>query len=185
MSYPNDLHDLYNNLQFMWEKRKINGVQKLIPHLYDKKEYVIHIVALDQALKHGLVLDRVHWVIKFDQSTWLALYIDLNIQLRTRAKNDFQKAFFKLMNNSVFGKTMENIREYRDIKLVMNKKVYLKKVMKPNFKSGIIFSENLMVCERGKTSVVMDKPTYLWQAILDLSKIVMYEFPLQLHEAQV
>ena len=84
------------------------------------------------------------------------------------------------MNNAVFGKTMENIRKHKDIKLVTNEKAYLKNVMKPNFKSGVLFGENLMGCEIGKTKVVMNivmnKPVYLEQAILDLSKIVMYEF---------
>ena len=175
MSYLDDLHHMHNDLPFMCERRKINGVQKLVPDLY-KKEYVIHIMALDQAVKQRLVLDRVHRVITLDQSAQLAPYIDFNTQLRTRAKNDFKKDFFKLMNNSVFKKMMENIRKHRDIKLVMNKEAYLKKVMKPNFKSGIVFSENLMRCKMGKTSVVMGKPVYLRQAILNLNKIVMYEF---------
>ena len=80
-----------------------------------------------------------------------------NTQLQTRAKNNVEKNFIKVMNNSVFRKMIENIRKHRDIKLVMNKKAYLKKVMKANFKSRIVFSENLMGCEMGKTSVVMDK----------------------------
>ena len=80
------------------------------------------------------------------------------------------------MNNTVFGKTMENIRKHKDIQLVTNKKVYLKSIIKPNFKSGVLFGENLMGCKMGKTKVVMNKPVYLWQAILDLSKIVMYKF---------
>ena len=103
-------------------------------------------------------------------------YIDFNMQLRTKATNDFEKDFFNLMNNAVFGKTMENIRKHRNIKLVMNRESYLKTVMKPNFKSGVLFGENLMGCEMGKIKVVMNKPVYLGQAILDLSKIVMYEF---------
>ena len=103
-------------------------------------------------------------------------YIDFNTQLRTEAKNDFEKDFFKLMNNSVFGKTMENISKHRNIKLVTSRESYLKTVMKPNFKSGILFGENLMGCEIGKIKVVMNKPVYLGQAILDLSKIIMYEF---------
>ena len=78
------------------------------------------------------------------------------------------------MNNSVFSKTMENIRRHKDIKL--NEKAYLRNVMKPNFKSGVLFSENLMGCEMGKIKVLMNKPVYLGQAILDLSKVVMYEF---------
>ena len=115
-------------------------------------------------------------MIEFDQSVWLKPYIDFNTQLRTQAKNDFKKDFFELMNNSVFGKTMENIRKHKDIKLITNAKDYLKNVMKLNFKSGIFFGENLMGCEMGKVKVVMNKPVYLDQAILDLSKIVMYKF---------
>ena len=103
-------------------------------------------------------------------------YIDFNTKLRTAAKNDFEKDFYKLMNNSVFGKMMENIRKHRNIKLITNQEAYLKVVMKPNFKSGVLFGENLMGCEMGKIKVVMNKPVYLGQAILDLNKIVMYEF---------
>ena len=103
-------------------------------------------------------------------------YIDFNTRLRTAAKNDFEKDFYKLMNNSVFGKTMENIRKHRNIKLVNNEEEYLKNVMKPNFKSGTLLGPNLMGCEMGKVKVVMNKPVYLGQAILDLSKTIMYEF---------
>ena len=103
-------------------------------------------------------------------------YIDFNTQLRTKATNDFEKDFFKLMNNSVFGKMMENIRKHRNIKLVTNKEKYLKTVMKPSFKSGVLFGENLMGCERGKIEVIIKMPVYLDQAILDLSKIVMCKF---------
>ena len=103
-------------------------------------------------------------------------YIDFNTKLRTAATYDFEKDFYKLMNNTVFRNTMENIRKHRNIKLVTNREAYLKAVMKPNFKSGVRFSSNLMGCEMGKIKVVMNKPVYLRQAILDLSKIVMYEF---------
>ena len=103
-------------------------------------------------------------------------YIDFNTRLRTAAKNDFEKDFYKLMNTSVFGKTMENIRPHRDIKLVNNQKDYLKTVMPPNFKSGTLLGPDLMGCEMGKIKVVMNKPVYLGQAILDLSKLMMYEF---------
>ena len=160
----------------MCEHMKINGIQKLIPNLYDKKRYIIHIRALDQALKHGLVLECIHRAIEFKQSAWMKEYIDFNTKLRTAAKDDFEKDFYKLMNNSVFGKTMENIRKRRNIKLVTNREAYLEAVLKPSFKSGVLFAENLMGCEMGKMKVVMNKPIYLGQAILDLSKIVMYEF---------
>ena len=115
-------------------------------------------------------------MIEFDQSPWLKTYIDFDTQLRTGATNDFEKDFFKLMNNSVFGKTMENIRKHRNIGLVTTEEKYLHTIMKPNFKSGVLFGENLMGCEMGKIKVVMNKPVYLGQAILDLSKIIMYEF---------
>ena len=131
---------------------------------------------LTQALEHGFILEKVHRVIEFNQSAWLKPYIDFNTKLRTQAKNDFEKDFFKFMKNAVFGKTIENIRRHKNIKLVTNEKTYLKNVMKPNFKSGVLFGENLMGCKMGKTKVVMNKPIYLWQVILDLSKIVMYEF---------
>ena len=151
-------------------------MEKLVPNLYNKKKYIIQVRALDQALKYGLILEKVHHVIEFNQSTWLKPNTDFNTKLRTQANNKFEKDFFKLMNNSVFGKTMEHIRKHGDIKLITNEKEYLKMVMKPNFKSGILFSENLMGCEMGKIKVVMNKPIYLGQAILDLSKIIMYEF---------
>ena len=160
----------------MCDKMKIIKVEKLVPNLKDKKNYVIHIRVLDQVLRHGLVLERIHRAIEFNQTDWIKPYIDFNTKLRTAATNDFEKDFFKLMNNSVFGKTMENIRKHRNIKLVTNKDKNLRAVMKSNFKSGVQFGENLMGCEMGRIKVVMKKPVYLSQTILDLSKIVMYEF---------
>ena len=170
VSYPKDLHNSHNDLPFMCERMEINEVEKLVPNLRDKKNYIIHIQALNQALQLGLRLDRIHRAIEFNQLSWLKTYIDFSTQLRTAATNNFEKDFFKLVNNSVFGKTMENIRKHRNIKLVTTEEKYLKTVMKPNFKSGVLFGE------MGKIKVVMKKPVYLGQAILDLSKIVMYEF---------
>ena len=126
--------------------------------------------------KHDLVLEKIHRVIEFKQSAWMKEYIDFNTRLRTKTTNDFEKDFYKLMNNSVFGKTMENIRRHRNIKLANNKEDYLKQVMKPNFKSGTLLGPDLVSCEMGKVKVKMNKPVYLEQAILDLSKIIMYEF---------
>ena len=158
VSYPEKLHDLHNDIPFMCSKMKVNGVEKLIPNLYDKKKYIIHTRALKQALDHGLVLEKIHRCIRFKQSPWMKEYIDFNTRLRTAAKYDFEKDFYKLMNNSVFGKTMENIRRRRNIKLVNNKEEYLKTVMKPNFKSGTLLGDDLMGCEMGKVKVVMNKP---------------------------
>ena len=174
--YPKKLHDYHNDLPFMSAKMKINGVEKLVPNLYYKRKYVIHVRALAQALEHGLVLERIHRCIEFKKSAWMREYIDFNTRLRTAARNDFEKDFSKLMNNSVFGKTMENIGKHRNVKLVNNKDEYLKNVMKPNFKSGTLLGPDLIGCEMGKVRVVMNKLVYLGQAILDLSKTIMYEF---------
>ena len=176
VKYPKELHDLNNDLPFMCEELKINGVEKLVPNLCDKPKYVIHIRALEKALSHGLVLEKIHRATEFNQSYWMKTYIDSNTKLRAQATNDFEKDFYKLMNNSVFGKTMENICKHRNIKLVTNREANLKTVMKPNFRSRIMFGKNIMRCEMGKTKITMNKPIYLGQAILDLSKIIMYEF---------
>ena len=176
VKYPKELHENHNELPFLKERIKIGMVEKLVPNLKRKKRYVVHIKALEQALKHGSQLKKVHRVIKFQQSRWMKAYIMLNTRLRKDAKNEFEKDFFKLMNNSVFGKTMENIRNHKDMKLVTSDKKYLKYVMKPNFKDGHPFSKHLFAVEMGKREITMNKPVYLGQAILDLSKTLMYEF---------
>ena len=116
--YPKRLHDLHSDLPFLSERIEINKCKKLICNLSNKKKYVIHINSLKQALNHGLKLKKIDRVIEFNQKEWLKPYIDMNTELRKAANNNFEKDFFKLMNNSVFGKTMENIRKHRDIKLV-------------------------------------------------------------------
>ena len=100
----------------------------------------------------------------------------MNTKLRTEAKNDFEKDFFKLMTNSVFGKTMENVRNHRDIKLVTTNERRNKLVSEPNYHTTKYFSENLLAIEIRKTKILMNKPVYLGQAILDISKTHMYEF---------
>ena len=113
IKYPKKLHDLYSNLPFLPERMEINKCKKLVCNLYNKKEYVVHINSLKQALNHGLKLKKFHRIIELNQEAWLKPYIDMNTELRKLARNDFEKDPFKLMNNSVFGKTMENIRKHR------------------------------------------------------------------------
>ena len=120
--YPKTLFDLLKDLPFLPESRKVNKVEKLICSIENKEKYVIHIRALKQVLNHGLVLKKVHRVIQFNQKNWLKQYTDVNTKLRKDAKNEFGKVFFKLMNNSVFGKTMENVINHRDTKLVTSEK---------------------------------------------------------------
>ena len=118
VQYPEKLYDLHNDLPFLLEGKRLKKVEKLVTNFLDKNKYVIHIRNLNQALNHGLISEKVHWVIKFNQKDWLKPYIAMNTELRQKAKNYFEKDFFKLMNNAVFGKTMENVRKHRDIKLV-------------------------------------------------------------------
>ena len=133
-------------------------------------------MALKQALNHGLVLKRVRRVIQFNQKAWLKPYIDMNTKLRKEAKNEFEKDFFKLMNNSVFGKTMEKVINHRDIKLVTTDEKRSKLVSESNYHTTKYFSENLLAIEMKKTKVKMNKPVYLGMSILDISKTLMYEF---------
>ena len=122
IKYPKRLQQLHSDLQFLSERMEINKCKKLVCNLSNKKKYVTHINSLKQALNHGLMLNKIHRVIEFNQKEWLKPYIDMNTELRKAANNDFEKDLFKLMNNSVFGKTMENIRKHRDIKLVTTDK---------------------------------------------------------------
>ena len=121
-------------------------------------------------------LTKIHKGIKFVESDWMKPYIEMNTNLRAKAKNNFEKDFFKLMNNSVFGKTMENIRNRVDVKLVNTEEKLRKLVAKPNFRSRKIFSENLVSVHMKKTSLTMNKPIYLGMCILELSKTIMYDF---------
>ena len=178
LEYPENLHDLHNDYPFCPERIKCkNGVEKLIPNLRDKTKYVIHYKNLIQCLKAGLKLKKIHRGIKFIESEWIKPYIDKNTNLRTQAKNNFEKDFFKLMINSVFGKTMENIRNRVNVKLVNTQERLKKLSAKPNLKSPPkIFSENLVSVHLKKTSLTMNKPVYLGMCILDLSKTIMYDF---------
>ena len=114
---------------------KINKCDKLVCNVRDKENYVIHILALKQALNHGLKLSKVHRVIEFRQGEWLKPYIEMNTKLRLQAKYDFEKDFLKLMNNSVFGKTMENVGTHRDIKIVTTDKQRSILASEPNYHS--------------------------------------------------
>ena len=124
---------MHSDLPFLPERMKINKCSKLPCNLYDKNNYIVRIRSLKQALDHGIIIKKVHKVIQFNQEAWLKEYIDMNTKLRREAKNDSEKDFFKLMNNSVFGKTMENVRKHRDIKLVTTDKRRNQLVLEPNY----------------------------------------------------
>ena len=176
VKYPKELDDLHSDLPFLPERMEINKCKELVCNLYYKKKYVVHINSLKQALNHGLKLKKIHRIIEFNQKAWLKPYIDMNTELRKLARNDFEKDLFKLMNNSVFGKTRENIRKHRDIELVTTDKKRSKLVSEPNYHTINLISENLSIIEMKKTKVKMNKPIYLGLSILVISKILMYEF---------
>ena len=163
-------------MPFLPERMVINKTKKLVCNLHNKKNYVAHINVLKQALSHGLKLKKVHRVNEFEQEAWLKKYIDFNTNLGAKATNDFEKDFFKLMNNAVFGKTMENVRKHRDIKLVRTDKKRNKLVSEPNYHTMKLIDDNLAIIEMRKVKFKMNKPIYLGLSILELNKITMYEF---------
>ena len=176
VEYPKRLHELHSDLPFLSERMEVNKCKKLVCNLFNKKKYVAHINTLKQALNHGLKLEKIHRVIKFNQEAWVKPCIDMNTELRKEVKNDFEKDLFKLMNNSVFGKTMGNIRKYRDIKLVTTDKKRSKLVSETNYHTINLISEDLSIIEMKKTKVKMNKSIYLGLSILEISKTLMYEF---------
>ena len=128
------------------------------------------------SIKSWISFEKVHRVIKFNQNFWIKPYIDMNTDLNKKAKTDFEKYFFKLMNNAVFGKTTEHLRKHRDIKLVTTEKRKNYLVSEPNYHTTKFFTENLLAMEMRKTELLMNKPAYLALSILELSKTLMYEF---------
>ena len=176
LEYPRDLHDLHNDYPLAPERLKIKNVEKLIPNLWDKKKYIVHHENLKLYLELGLKVKKIHRGIKFREKAWMKPYIELNMRLRANGKNDFEKDFFKLMNNSVFGKTMENIRNRVDVKLVNNRGAAEKLSAKPNFEHLTIFDENLVAIHIKRTKLTFNKPVYCGMAILDISKSLMYKF---------
>ena len=194
--YPEELHDLHNDYPLAPEKINVDKynlseyckrisekyeistglVSKLIPTLGKKEKYVLHYRNLQLYIDLGLKVTNVHRVLEFNQSPWLKQYIDFNTEKRKNAKNAFEKDFFKLMNNSVFGKTMENIRKRVDVRLITDEKKLLKYTSKPTYVSSKIFNENLVAVHKIKETLTLNRPAYLGMCILDLSKTLMYDF---------
>ena len=196
LEYPKELHDLHNSYPLAPEKIRVKEdmlsnyckkiaakygvatglVSKLIPTLIDKEKYVLHYRNLKLYTDLGLKVTKVHRVLEFDQSPWLKQYIDFNTEKRKNAKNTFEKDFFKLMNNSVFGKTMENFRKRQDVRLVTSQYKLSKLSSKPTFVSSKIFNKDLVAVHKIKETLVLNKPAYVGKCILDLSKTLMYDF---------
>ena len=196
LEYPKELHNLHNDYPLAAERVCVNKemlseyckkiaakynistglVSKLVPTLKNKEKYVLHYRDLQLYTDLGLKVTKVHRILEFNQSPWLKKYIDFNTEKRKHAKNSFEKDFFKLMNNSVFGKTMENLRKRVDVRLVTDEKKLLKLASKPTYVSSKIFNENLVAVHKIKETLTLNRPAYVGMCILDLSKMLMYDF---------
>ena len=199
LDYPKELHDLHKDYPLAPEIMSINEnmlskvqkdihkyfygkdasdekTNKLVLNVMDKKKYVLHISALKFYLQHGLRLKKVHRAISFKQANFLKPFIEFNTEKRKNANNDFEADLFKLMNNSVYGKTMENVRKHGDFEIVNTPERFQKLVNKPLFKHRHIINEDLVIVEKDKHTVELNKPIYMGMSILDYSKIHMYSF---------
>ena len=198
LEYPAELHEKHNSYPLAPEKKvvkkesmseyqkrlikdlelKTPDSKKLLLTLEDKKDYVVHYRNLQFYLKQGMKLKRVHRVLEFEQECWMEPYIRMNTEFRKQAKNDFEKNFYKLMNNSIFGKTMENLRNRVDIKIVRsNEKDKIRKlVASPLYSRHVIFTNDLVGIDMRKSRLLLNKPVYTGMTILDNSKILMYDF---------
>lgn len=182
LDYPEELHDLHNDLPFCPSQRKFGNTTKLCATLESKKNYTIHYCNLKQALSHGLVLTKIHKILKFHQKDWLAPYIDFNNRMRTNATTEAQKDLFKLMNNSIFGKTIQNIMKYRNIYLCEKWETVGKRkganalIATGYMKHYKIFNESLVAVELARKCLNFNKPVIIGFSVLELSKLHMYDF---------
>ena len=172
LEHPEELHNLHSDCPLTSECVKIGNVEKLIPNLNNKTNYVVHLENLKLYESLGLKITKIHRGIQFEQSAWLVDHINLKTKLRIKAKqsrNNFEVNFFKLMNNSVFGKTLENIRNRVGTRLISTEKVAQKLAAKPSYDRCTIFDANLIAVHMKKTKLYFIKPVYLGMSILDLS----------------
>ncbi|XP_071138725.1 uncharacterized protein [Mytilus edulis] len=163
-------------LEELLGKKTLGSCEKLVPNLHDKEKYVIHYRNLQLYLELGMRLKKVHRVLKFRQSPWLKTYIDFNTNKRKQATNEFEKMYYKLLNNSIFGRSLMNIRKHVNVKLCHTEKKFLKYTARPSFKSCTVFNEDLVAVENLRTDILMNQPVYVGFSILDLSKHLMYDF---------
>jgi hypothetical protein len=192
LKYPSKLHDLHNCFPLAPEKMKVNhemlspycknlskgqiSTEKLIPNLQDKQKYVLHYRNLKLYKRLGLEITKIHRVLSFTQKDWMRPYIETNTKLRQNSKTEFEKDLFKLLNNAVFGKSLQNCRNYMDLRLVSSPLRAKKLVAKPSFKYFHHINEDLVTIEMMKPKIVLNKPVYAGFSILDLSKVLIYEF---------
>ena len=190
--YPPHLHDLHNDYPLAPETMDITSdmysplqtamfpqtgpQRKLTPNLMNKTRYVVHYRNLQLYMELGLLVTAVHRVLTFKQSPWLKTYIDFNTEQRSLATDEFSGSFFKLMNNSFYGKTQENLRKRVNVELILDRRVFLKRIAKPTFYDSVRVREDLVVVQSKIVTLVLDRPIYVGFSVLDLSKLHMYRF---------
>ena len=194
IEYPSHLHDAHNCLPLAPESIMIDETmyspfqkgfpkqlpqKRLSPNLMNKTNYIVHYRNLKLYTELGMKITKIHSVLSFTQSPWLAKYIQYNTDCRSRAKSSFEKNFYKLMNNAVFGKTQENLRNRVNVEVITDKKTALKRVAKPNFKRSQTIHDDLVVIQSAITTLKLNKPIYVGLSVLDLSKLLMYKFHYQ------
>ena len=196
LEYCKELHDLHSDYLLclekievnydMWSKYckdivdwydiKVGGVKKLNPDLGDKIKYVVHYKNLQYYLSLGIKLVRVHRILKFKQSNWLKSYVEFNTEKRQESPNEFNEDLYKLLNNCIYGKSIENHRKRMNVKLINDKKVYQRCVNKPNFISQKIFDKKIFAVPCSKTVLTLNKSIYVGFCILELSELLMCQF---------
>ena len=191
LEYPPELHDMHNDYPLAPQKLTIttdmlspyaklfnvhNKSEKLVPNLLNKSRYVVHYTTLQLYIKLGLKLTKIHRVLKFRQHPWLKPYVEHCTENRKAAKSDFEKDFWKLCVNAVYGKSMENVRRRCNYRLITDEKKAMKVIAKPIFKGFKIINEDLILIESMKKTVVLEKPVYSGFVILDVAKELMYNF---------
>ena len=176
LEYPEELHDKFKDYPPAPDRVLLNGVEKLGPNLLPKTEYVCHIRNLLEYVKLGCRITKVHKALASDEFPWMKPYIERNIEQRKLARNNFEKDFWKLACNSVFGKCCEQVMNRVDVRLVSERKKALGLIVKPTYKQHTIYDENLVGVHMRLSKVKLDKPSYVGVAILDISKILMYDF---------
>ena len=197
LEYPEELHEAHNAYPLAPERMVVpkewmseyqhnllgvgaapTEVEKLVPNLRDKERYVLHYRNLQLYLSLGMRLKKIHRALRFEQSPWMEPYIRMNTELRTKATTDFEKDLYKLMNNSVFGKTMENLRKRVDVKIVRSHEEdkLRRLIASPSFARANIFDDDLAAIQVHKSRLVLNRPVYVGMSVLDLSKHLMYDF---------
>ena len=193
LEYPKALHYQHNDYPLAPERLTIDesmlssfqqnfpseqkkSSTKLTPNLHDKRNYIVHYRNLKFYLEQGLIIKRIHRVLTFKQTAWLKTYIDFNTHMRSESSSAFGKDFYKLMNKSVYGKTNENLRNRVNVEVLTNREKALKRACKPSFKRSMTIRDDLVVMQCAIANLELNKPVYVGFSVLDLSKLLMYEF---------